>query len=220
MKAFLCGGGSGKQNILANEKLNQSIDHSKPCLYVPLAMNNSKYDDCYKWIKTELEHVTLPFIEMVRNAHELSSKNLNDYSLIYFGGGNTFKLLKDIKSSGSFIKIKEYLERGGVVFGGSAGAIIFGADLDACALDDSNDVKLDDIKGFDILNGVSILCHYTNGNAEKNERNTNYLRELSKHRKVVALPEEVTLFVNGDSIERIGDRPYYLFEKGTITQKM
>lgn len=217
MRVFLCGGGSGNQNILVNKKLNETIDHSMPCLYVPLAMKEEKYDDCFNWIRSELVNVALPYIEMVRNAKELYSKNFNDYGLIYIGGGNTFKLLHDIKLSGSFNKIKNYLENGGIVFGGSAGAIIFGADLKACALDDVNDVDLNEINGFDILNGISLLCHYTNGNPEKNERNTKYLLELSKERKVIALPEEVTLFVNDGSIEIIGDNPcYYIFDNGIV----
>ena len=102
----------------------------------------------------------------------------------------------------------------GVIFGGSAGAIIFGKDLDACKFDDINEVNLNETNGFDILNGTSILCHYTNRTAEKDEESRQYLLEVSKHRKVVALPEEVTLFVYGEDIEVIGNRPYYLFENG------
>ena len=66
--------------------------------------------------------------------------------------------------------IKEYLNSGGVVFGGSAGAIIFGKDLEACRLDDINEVNLNETNGFDILNGISLLCHYTNRTAEIDEK--------------------------------------------------
>ena len=78
------------------------------------------------WISGELKNVNIPYIEMVRNAYELAIKNLMNYSMIFIGGGNTFKLLNDLKASGTFAKIKEYLDDGGVAFGGSAGAIIFG----------------------------------------------------------------------------------------------
>ena len=37
MKVFLCGG-SDNQTIEANKRLNEIIDHSKPCLYIPLAI--------------------------------------------------------------------------------------------------------------------------------------------------------------------------------------
>lgn len=219
MKVFLCGGGAGAQTIDANKRLNEVIDHAKPCLYIPLAMGQEMYDSCYEWIIGELKCLDIPHIEMVRSAEELASKNLMDYSVLFFGGGNTFKLLRDLKTSGAFEKIKEYLEHGGVAFGGSAGAIIFGADLEACRLDDANEVDLRETSGFDVLNGISVLCHYTNRTAEKNKQSARYLLELSKRRKAVALPEEVTLFVNGESVEVIGTRPYYYFEDGRMTKK-
>ena len=216
MKVFLCGGGADIQTIEANKRLNEVIDHSKPCLYIPLAMEPQMYDSCYEWITGELSAVEIPGIEMVRSAEEILAKNLKDYSVLFIGGGNTFKLLRDLKVSGAFEKIKEYLDNGGVVFGGSAGAIIFGRDLEACRLDDTNEVNLTDIDGFDVLNGISILCHYTNRMAEKDEQSKQFLLELSKRRKAVALPEEVTLFVNDESVEVIGNRPYYFFEDGMM----
>ena len=219
MKVFLCGGGSGIQTIEANKRLNEVIDHSKPCLYVPLAMERERYADCYEWIKGELKHVDVPYIEMVNSADELAAKNINDFGVIFIGGGNTFKLLRDLKISGAFEKIKEYLNGDGVVLGGSAGAVIFGKDLEACRLDDINEVNLSDIDGFDILNGTSILCHYTNRTAEKDEESRQYLLEVSKHRKVAALPEEVTLFVNGEDVEVIGNRPYFFFVNGAVLEQ-
>ena len=219
MKVFLCGGGAGIQTIEANKRLNEVIDHSKPCLYIPLAMEQEKYASCYEWIKGELKNVDIPYIEMVKSADELTAKNMNDFGVIFIGGGNTFKLLSDLKTSGAFEKIKEYLNSDGVIFGGSAGAIIFGKDLEACKFDDINEVNLNETSGFDILNGASILCHYTNRTVEKNEESRQYLLEVSKHRKVVALPEEVTLFVNGDDMEVIGSRPYFFFENGAILKQ-
>ncbi len=220
MKVFLCGGGADVQTIEANKKLNEVIDHSKPCLYIPLAMERGMYTDCYEWIKGELKNVDIPYIEMVKSADELATKNMDDFGVIFIGGGNSFKLLNDLKTSGAFEKIMEYLNGEGVVFGGSAGAIIFGADLEACRLDDANEVNLNETNGFDILNGISILCHYTNRTVEKDEKNRQYLLEVSKNRKVVALPEEVTLLVNGGDIQVIGNRPYYFFENGVIIKKM
>ncbi|MCM1466990.1 MAG: Type 1 glutamine amidotransferase-like domain-containing protein [Alistipes sp.] len=125
MKVFLCGGGAGRQTFEANKRLNEVIDHSKPCLYIPLAMEQEKYADCYEWIKEELKNVAVPYIEMVKSADELAAKNMNDFGVLFIGGGNTFKLLNDLKISGAFEKIKEYLNSEGVIFGGSAGAIIY-----------------------------------------------------------------------------------------------
>lgn len=219
MKVFLCGGGAGIQTAGAYKRLREVIDRTKPCLYIPLAMEPEQYGSCREWIQAELKDIGVPFIEMVKSAEELAARNLPDFGFLFLGGGNTFKLLSDLKASGAFEKIKAYLEQGGVVFGGSAGAIIFGKDLEACRLDDANKAGLRDTDGFDLLNGASVLCHYTNRAPEKDERSQKYLLEISKHRKAIALPEEVTLFINGNTIEVIGSKPYYLFQNGVMLEQ-
>ncbi len=219
MKIFICGGGDGVQTVMANNKLNQVIDHTKPLLYIPLAMESNMYDSCYIWIKNELKNVNIPKIEMVRSANEILERNLNQYSAIFIGGGNTFKLLYDLKTSGAFNQIQEFISNGGVVFGGSAGAIIFGKNLKSCALDDENNVNLKDISGFNILNGYSLLCHYTNRSKEDDEKSKKYLLGLSMEEKIIALPEENTIYIDDDNWEFIGTKPYYIFENGKIKEK-
>lgn len=218
MKVFLCGGGAGEQTIEANKRLNEVINHTKPCLYIPLAMEADMYDSCYKWITGELKDLDIPYIDMVRSAEELAEKDLSAYSVLFIGGGNTYRLLYDIKRCGMFEKIREYLENGGVAFGGSAGAIIFGEDLESCEMDDPNEVDLKDTDGYDVLDGISVLCHYTSRTVEEDEKNKEFLLSISYKRRILALPEEVTVFVNDDKVEIIGDRPYFYFEKGEILE--
>ena len=100
MKLFLNGGGCGKQTILTYKEINKIIDHKKPVLYIPLAMDEQEhpYDSCYEWIKEEISSIDIPSIDMVRSFEELEEKDLNTYSLIYIGGGNTYKLLKGLKT--------------------------------------------------------------------------------------------------------------------------
>ncbi len=216
MCLFLCGGGSSFQTTEAYQKLNEIIDHTKPILYVPLAMAEDKYDSCYEWINEELQNVKVPNIDMVRTKEELSSKNLFDYSAIFIGGGNTYKLLKDLKTGGAFDKIAQYLEADGIVFGGSAGAIIFGQSIDTCKYMDKNEVGLTDQQGFDFFHHFSLLCHFTNESDEKTEKNKAYLLERSKEEKIIALPEEDTIYCENGTYEVIGERPYYIFEDGNM----
>lgn len=77
MRLILCGGGSGDQNLLANQKLDEIINHTKPLLYIPLAMDEEEhlYDSCFELIQEELKNVKVPYIEMVRTFEELTSKN-------------------------------------------------------------------------------------------------------------------------------------------------
>ena len=213
MKLILNGGGIGNQVADARKLLNSLIDHKKKILYIPFAWKDSTYSGCLEFMTSELSDVDKLGIDMIKSAGELINKNFNDYSCIYIGGGNTFKLLKELKESEAFNKIKKYLlEEDGIIYGGSAGAIIFGKDLDSCKMDDKNEVGLIDINGFNMINDYSLLCHYTNEDEDKR----NYLLELSKIKKVYAIPEEDTIYINDNKIEFIGTEPYYEFINGEI----
>lgn len=218
MRAFLCGGGDGNQVEEAYRTLNRLIDHSKPLLYIPLAMSYEQYNDCYKWIQQELKCTDIEQIDMVTTSRELYNKNLEDYCAIFFGGGNTFKLLFELKLSGCFEKVKEYINNNGIIFGGSAGAVVMGNDIKACEYNDNNLVGLVNTKGFDLLNGISLICHYTSIPAEEFENNKNFLLKLSANEKIIALPEEDTIFINDDKIDIIGNEPYYIFEDKKIVK--
>ncbi|MBR5178786.1 MAG: C-GCAxxG-C-C family protein [Lachnospiraceae bacterium] len=222
MKLLLCGGGCGEQTVEANKVFNSVIDHEKPLLYIPLAMDEADhpYDDCLEWIKGELADVEFPYIEMVRAYEELSDKDFMAYCGIFIGGGNTFSLLKGLKDSGAFSKLGEYIRNNGIVFGGSAGAIIFGKDILTAMAMDPNDVGLEDTAGFDVLGGKSIFAHYESGwSAEEKTRYTQFIKEYSKtHEAVIAIPEEDTVFIDGDKVQVIGDRPYYIYENGQVTE--
>jgi len=223
MKLFLCGGGCGAQTEAVIKVFNAVIDHEKPILYIPLAMDEKEhtYDDCYEWVKGELAAVEVPSIDMVRSYEELAAKNLSDYGAVFIGGGNTFELLKGIKDSGAFGKMEEYIRNDGVVFGGSAGAIIFGKDIMTAIAMDPNDCNLQDTAGFNVLDDCSIFAHYTNEwSPEAHERFTEFMEKYSSENEAIyALPEEDTIFIDGDHVQVIGDRPYYFFENGTRKEK-
>lgn len=220
MKLVLNGGGEGNQVSDARRLLSSLIDHNKKILYIPLAWPDSTYSGCLEFMTDELSDIDKKGIEMIKSADELMIKNLTDYSCIYIGGGNTYKLLNDLKKSGAFNKIKKYLlEEDGIIYGGSAGAIIFGKDLDSCNTDDDNEVGLIDNTGFNMINGYSLLCHYTSRNEERTELSKKYLLELSKIKPIYAIPEEDTIYVNNGEINFIGSRPYYEFINGEIFER-
>lgn len=220
MKLILNGGGDGEQVSNARKVLNKIIDHNKKILYIPLAWPDPTYSGCLEFMTNELSDVDKQGIDMIKSTDELMNKNFTDYSCIYISGGNTYKLLNDLKSSGVFDKIKKYLiEEDGIVYGGSAGAIIFGKDLDSCNTDDENEVGLIDNTGFNMINGYSLLCHYTSRESERTELSKNYLLELSKIKPIYAIPEEDTIYVEDDKVSFIGSRPYYEFNNGQILEK-
>lgn len=220
MKLVLNGGGDGKSVESARQLLNGLIDNNKKILYIPFAWPDSTYNGCLKFMTSELSDVDKLGIDMVRTPEELMNKNFTDYACLYIGGGNTYKLLNDLKVSGAFDKIKKYLtDENGIVYGGSAGAIIFGKDLDSCNTDDDNGVGLIDNTGFNMIKGYSLLCHYTSREEDRTKLSRQYLLNLSKLKPIYAIPEEDTIFVDNGNIEVIGTRPYYEFVNGVEIKK-
>jgi dipeptidase E len=82
------------------------------------------------------------------------------YAGIFFGGGNTYWLLHQVRSAGFADPIRQFAQQGGVVYGGSAGAILLGANISTCAHMDQNFVGLTDAHGLDLLDGRAVWCHY------------------------------------------------------------
>lgn len=222
MKIFLCGGGSGKVVDIAMNKFESSLDKTKPLLYVPLAMESSRYDSCYEWIKNEMGLINVTNIEMVTSGNELFNKNLDNYCAIFIGGGNTYKLLKELKDSKSFNKIKEFINNDGIVFGGSAGAIIFGKDIDSCKMQDANDVKLKDTKGLNVIRDYSLLCHLNRNDGIKfnRDKNSDYLLNFSKDNKTIYLPDDDTIFIDNNDITIIGRSEFRIYENGRYEIKV
>ena len=216
MKLVLNGGGVGKAVESARKLLNDIIDHEKKILYIPFAWPDPTFRGCLEFMTNELSDVDKAGIDMVKTPEEFMSKDLREYACLYIGGGNTYQLLNCLKTSGAFEKIKRYLlEEDGIAYGGSAGAIIFGKDLDSCNLDDENIVGLTDNTGFNMINGYSLLCHYTSREPQRTESSRRYLLELSKTKPIFAIPEEDTIYVEDDKMEFIGSRTYSEFINGT-----
>lgn len=211
MKLFLCGGGSGKQIIFALNKFASLLDKSKPILYVPLAFETDNYDSCSKWFENEIKFIGLDNFEMVSSSKELSQKDLNRYCALFIGGGNTYKLLKELKENSNFEKINNYLNNDGIVFGGSAGAIIFGKDINSCFLEDENSYNLADFKGFNFLNDFSLLCHLNKSGFKKNR---NYLIDYSTKNKTIYLPEDNVIILINKKIYFVGKSKYVVFNNG------
>lgn len=214
MTLFLNGGGADEQVKEAYLFLEEKANMSKPLLYIPLAMEREKYPSCLEWISGELADLHFPKIDMVTSVEELASKDFNKYGAIFIGGGDTYKLLADLKSCSVYEKIRNFLAIGGAVFGGSAGAIIFGKNLDSCRHEDKNTVGLQDTAGFNQVFGAYIGAHYKNGNPEREKNATKAFSKLSFEGPIIALPEEDTLMIDKNEVRVIGSRNFYIFKNG------
>ena len=92
-----------------------------------------------------------------------------DIDVIYISGGNTFGTLKLIRDSGFDKAIIDYVHRGIIYIGGSAGAHIATADIAHVAKYDKDTFALTDFSGLGLYNGI-LICHYTEDRKEDFEK--------------------------------------------------
>ncbi|CAM4289900.1 peptidase [Bacillus manliponensis] len=209
---FLSGGGNAKQTYVIDTHFVRNIRKDKPLLYIPIAMDASRFDDCLTWIQNVFNPLGIQEIVMWKDVKNKNIKDLQQFSAIYIGGGNTFRLLKEFMDTKFTEVIKEYVAAGGIVYGGSAGAIILGEHIMTCGHMDENDVNLHTYTGLQLVNGYAIWCHYNEGNDLLIQ---NYMKKYET--PVICLPEETAVIVNDSVIKVIGDKYAYTFRDGGKT---
>ncbi len=83
-----------------------------------------------------------------------------DIDVIYVSGGNTFGTMKFIREADFDKVIVNYIRKGAIYIGGSAGAHIATADISHVAKYDKNTFGLTDFSGLGLYDGI-LICHYT-----------------------------------------------------------
>ena len=198
MRLLLSGGSDPEDVVPLDELFVSQIDLNVPTLYIPIAMETHvfSYDECLDWFTKTYRPYGLRHIEMCTDLHSI--QNINQYAAIFIGGGNTFKLLKAIKDSQFDTKLMKYLNNDGFVYGGSAGAIIFGSSIKTAEYADVNNVGLTDLSGLDLAGGRDIICHYSH-------KDNQYIKNY--HNDLFVLYEASGLFIQCGKVEAVG-KPY------------
>jgi len=118
-------------------------------------------------------------------------KDLAKFAYIYLSGGNTSYLLQQSQKSGFVSLIKELiLEKGKIYIGTSAGSIITGPKIPLYLLEDNENIKLSDTKGYGFVN-FTILPHW--GSVDFKEK------YLSKRLNMVYKEDQVPLILLTDN---------------------
>jgi len=148
---------------------------------------------------------------MMINLKNRKYEDIKDYDAIYIGGGNTYYLLNEIKSSHFDKLLKKYLKNGGLIYGGSAGTIIFGMNIQTASIgncSDTNHVKLKKFNGLNLVNNYSIHCHY-----RKSDDCELFKYVKKHHNKVIALTKETGILIKDKKISVIGSKKAFVFGK-------
>ena len=212
---FLSGGGDQEQTKAFDRFFAEKVNKDKPLLYIPVAMETTDYNDCLEWIKTVFNPLGIRSITMWTDLNNKSVRDLQSFSAIYIGGGNTFSLLKNLRTTKFDGILKEYLKNDGILYAGSAGAIIAGADIMTCAHMDPNNVNLQETDGLKLINNYSVWCHYS-------EQDDQLIKAYIKDYKnpVIALSEETGVYYCDGNIKVIGEIPSYVFNKLATSERI
>jgi dipeptidase E len=198
MKLLLSGGGSPNKTKNIDKKFIE-LCGNKTILYIPIAKKTRPFEDCYNWIKNIFE--SLGSKSEVVMWTELSNKSLaqvKNFGGICIGGGNTFALLEELKESGFDKVLKEALSEDIVIYGISAGAVIFGKDISiALEAGDLNLNNLEDFSSLDVLDRKNIWPHYS----EEYKNRLNSL--IEEGNKIITLEEGEGLLIEENKKTRI-----------------
>ena len=212
MRLFLGGGGNSIDSFELDKKFVASLDLSKPILYIPIAISSIKhpYPECLEWVLSVFKIHSVTNIIMW-NEEDLKNKVKEDFdkfSGVYIGGGNTYKLLKELKEFGTLKIISLLAQEGLPIYGGSAGAIILAKTIFPAGYADTNEVRVTDFSALNLIHEHDVWCHYIE---DDNDSIIEYLAKYNLE-KILAIPENAGLFVTEDSIEIVGPGMITLFK--------
>ena len=168
-----------------NSKESYSLDYQyltrfgiKSILYIPIALDcdDIGYEKCYEWIVGWVTKLSPRFIniDMCTDLSEII--DLLQYDSIYIGGGNTYKLLYQIKKYKWDTKLTDFYRQGGIIYGGSAGAIILGKSILTVPSEYLSLINQYNTDGLNLVEQL-VRCHY---NRDRDNRHLNkYLIDLS-----------------------------------------
>lgn len=105
------------------------------------------------------EHI---YVFSVRSFQTFGMKySKSKYDYIYVIGGNTFKLLHDLKNCGYDEVLRNSIIEGATYIGSSAGAHLISKDVSHIQQHDENNYGIDDFSGLGILD-ARLICHFDN----------------------------------------------------------
>lgn len=214
MKLVFYSGGDSRENRSLDDELINLINKKDPLFsFIPASSYLSEHDfkdfvDQYRKLGVRrFIHfpIDVPFDRIL-------IKEVFKSDHIHLGGGNTFYFLKHLRSQKLLPLLKDFVNRGGVLSGLSAGAIMMTPDITTAGYPSFDcDENYDNLKNLNALNLVEMdfFPHYKNSNRYDVE-----FRKLSKitGRGLLACPDGSGMVINGDKITYIGQ--CWLFYKG------
>lgn len=211
LRLILTGGGDAPESRPLDKLFADWLGPHGRLLYLPVASSPKadRYAGHLAWVTSVFRPLGVTDIQMWTELENHAPAELDHFSGVYIGGGNTFRLLHLLRRTGFDAALRRYALPGGAVYGGSAGAIVLGADIASCERDDPNTVGLSDSRGLDLLGGHDVWCHFTPDQAERVQ-----MWADASGRPVCALTERAGLCVEGGEVRSAGSDAALTFTPG------
>lgn len=177
MHVIFAGGGGASDSVPLDEVFARWSTHGT-VLYWPFA-SDTPPEACLRWFESTYGPLGVHDPVMWRSLDEMEGADLGNYSGVYIGGGNTFSLLESVRRANAAEPLADFVRDGGVIYGGSAGAILLGRDI-----------------------GHAIWCHYQPTELPS-------IQEWSRERRhpVLALSERAGIVREADHLAVVGFDP-------------
>ncbi|WP_160912852.1 Type 1 glutamine amidotransferase-like domain-containing protein [Halobacillus litoralis] len=195
---ILSGGGSAGQNEKAHGAFAERLGQKGPLLYIPVAGDPEQrpHAESFRYIKRCLKPYGVDQFEMWTELNNHSLEEIQAFSGVYISGGCSLKLRRLMHVSGFDRVLLDYYKQGGVIFGQSAGAMLFGKALSGGE------------EALNLVEDYRIWCHY------KPENENEIVRVTKKDRlQILAMENGGSVLVSDRRIEKISGG-IYTFNRG------
>ena len=134
-------------NIISKEELS-----NKKVLYITTAIDGEK-DDNKDWVIEEYNTILdLGIKEENIIEYKIGNElNIDDFDIIYMMGGNTIYLLHMIRKYNFDKVIKNFINKGKIYIGSSAGSQVLGSTIELCSIYEDNNVSMTDFTAIGII---------------------------------------------------------------------
>jgi dipeptidase E len=175
----------------------------------PYAQPRARWPAVERWLTSALMPRGDFHVETPPETVEGLKSVLHDADVLAIPGGNTFELLTYLRRHDLLTAMSSFLARGGRLYGGSAGAIVLGADISIAELMDDNAVGIKDTRGADLLSGSVVYPHFS-------LRHEATVRQwaVTHGATVLGVPETAGLVVQNTTARNTGPGPIQVFHAG------
>lgn len=205
---LLAGGGDEEDEWPVHRRLADRLDGG--LAYVPAAMAESEHADAASWVRSTLAGHGVGDVTNLGSLDDADPAALAEAGGAFVGGGNAYRLVDCLRESGFDDALRAFVRDGGLLYGGSAGAAVCGASVEAAR--DENVAGVADPSGLDLLGGYDVWPHYDPVDDDLRA----YVAEHG--RGVVALTERAGVSVTADRWLPVGYEPVAVCDGDGLTR--